>query len=470
MSESRGIPWVIKYRPKRVADVVNQNEAKELFLSWLNKWPNVDKKAALLYGPPGCGKSSLIEAVANEYGFELIEMNASDFRRKEDIERIALRASQQKSITASNKLIFLDEVDGIASKEDAGGIEAVISLVRVSKFPVVMAANDPWDQKLKPIRDIALLIQFRRLTTKDVVKVLSRICTAERIECDEAALEEIAERSGGDLRAAINDLQAVSEGYGTVRLDLVKAILRQRDRELNPFETLKAIFTARYAWQAKAAQMQSQLDYDQLKSWIAENIPYQYRDLEDVAEAFDKLSKADIYLGRIIRTGDWDLLSYAIDLMTAGVSLSVKNVQDKKYAARYQPPQKLSLLAKSKEVRSLLDDIVTIIARNLHTSKSTALSEVLPYLKAIFSTNSESAARIALGLNFSEEMIKYLAGANAEAVLRKYRELREKLKKSIVGLGLEEGKPAEKQEVKEKPSKRGGDLMSFIKGSNPSRK
>jgi len=76
------IPWTIKYRPKKISDVVDQEQAKQRILEWLKKWPNVEKRALLLYGPPGVGKSSLVEAVANELGYELIELNASDSRRR----------------------------------------------------------------------------------------------------------------------------------------------------------------------------------------------------------------------------------------------------------------------------------------------------------------------------------------------------------------------------------------------------
>lgn len=118
---NRKLPWTIKYRPKSINDVIDQDEAKKKILDWIKKWPNVDKKALLLYGPPGVGKTSLIEAIANDLGYELVELNASDNRRKTDIERIAIRTSLSKSLKGyKNKLVLLDEVDGIAVKDDVG--------------------------------------------------------------------------------------------------------------------------------------------------------------------------------------------------------------------------------------------------------------------------------------------------------------------------------------------------------------
>ncbi|NPA97273.1 MAG: replication factor C large subunit [Crenarchaeota archaeon] len=426
------LPWVIKYRPKRIAEVVDQEEAKAKFVEWLRRWPNVPKRAALLYGPPGCGKTSLVEAAANEFGYEVIEMNASDFRRKTDIERIAKRAATTASLfgTSKKKLILLDEVDGIAGREDLGGLEAIIQLIKISPSPIVMTANDPWDQRLKPLRDVSELIQFKRLPKRDVVRVLKMICQKEGLVCEEQALEYIAERSEGDLRSAINDLQAVGEGYGKVTLSLVRELVKPRDREHDPFETLRNIFSARYAWQAKLALSQSQLDYDQAKLWLLENIPLQYTDPEDRARALEALSKADVYLGRIIRTGDWGLLAYAIDLMTAGVALAARNNPRDKYRwVKYSFPQRLLLLSRTKELRSIRDDIAKIVASHMHISMSQAKSEVLPLLMAIFRSNPEYAARIAVGIGLSEKMIEYLAGPAKGEVLAHYRKLKEAIKK-----------------------------------------
>jgi replication factor C large subunit len=474
VSHQLKIPWVIKYRPRKVEDVINQEEAKSKVLEWLKKWPNVTKKALLFYGPPGCGKTSLVEAISNEFGYELLEMNASDFRRKEDIERVAVRASTMQSLFASGKkkLILLDEVDGVANKEDVGGLEAIEHLVKVTKVPIIMTANNPWDQKLRILRDIAEFVQFRKLEKRDLMKLLHRICNAENLHCDEDALDYIVSRAEGDARAAINDLQAVGEGFGEVTLERAKAILRPRDKERDPFETLKLLFSSRYAWQARNALSQSQLDYEQLKLWLEENIPHQYTDMEDVLRAYEALSKSDIYLGRIVKSGDWDLLVYAMDLMTAGVALAaINNPRDKDKWTKYTFPQRISIMSKLKEVRSVREDLATILAKHLHTSASTAKSDVLPILKAMFVSNPEYAAKLAIGLGLSEKMIEILAGTNKQAILDYYRKVEELLEKKA-SEALAGTKKLKQEMKKEKPETEKGkekkntkDLFSFTKKS-----
>ncbi|MEM2661190.1 MAG: replication factor C large subunit, partial [Nitrososphaeria archaeon] len=343
-STEKKIPWIIKYRPKQVNEVVNQEQAKQRILEWLKRWPNVEKKALLLYGPPGVGKTSLVEAIANELGYDLIELNASDNRKREDIDRIVVRTSLTKSLAtqSTKKIVLLDEVDGVADKDDAGGLEAIKKLVELTAVPIIMTANNPWNQKLRSLREISEMIQFKKLTKNEMIYLLRQICSKEKIECANDVLEYIVERSEGDLRSAINDLEVLYEGRSKVLLQEAKAILRPRDREHDPFETLRLLFSANYAWQAKSVLNQSQLDYDQLKLWLEENIVHQYQDPEDMARAYEALSRADIYLGRILKTGEWDLLSYSIDIMTAGVSLAAKNNTKDKYRwIKYSFPQRL---------------------------------------------------------------------------------------------------------------------------------
>jgi len=418
------IPWIIKYRPRRIDDFIDQDEAKKTFIDWLNQWMKgkPGKKAALLYGPAGCGKTSLVEAVANEYRYELVEMNASDFRRKEDIERIAKVAATMRSLFSRGKIVLLDEVDGISGKADFGAVDAILNLLEITRCPIVMTANDPWSQMLKPLRDASLMIQFRRLTEKNVVIALKRICQAEKLVCEDDALNEIAKRSEGDLRSAINDLQGIAEGYGKVTLDLVKSLSAYRDREYAPFEALHKLFNARYVFQARSAVTQTNIDQDTMALWINEHIPTYYEDPEEIDRAYEALSRADVYRGRIVKSGSWDLLSYVLEMMGPGVAFARKTYKYRWKA--YKSPERLQLLAKTKKSRETLNQISSILASRLYTSTSTVKNDVIPYLRAIFMNNPRYAARIAYEYKFNEDMVKLLAGDKSGEVLKYMREVK----------------------------------------------
>jgi len=408
MSVSKTLLWVNKYKPKSFDQIIGNKEAISTFKQWIESFfkGKAEKKAALLWGPPGVGKTLTVEVASIEYRAELIQMNASDNRSYSDVERIAIATSKHLGFGVSRKIILIDEVDGILVSEDKGGLNALIKLVEISKFPVVFTANDPWDPRFKPLRDICLMIQFNSVRSTSIVAFLEKICREEGISYDREALKFIAERCEGDVRSAINDLQMCATGRKTLKLEDVKW-LAYRDRIISAFDVLRGIFSSNTCNSAKRYTITSDLSYDELIQWLNENIPIQYNDPRELVDAFMSLSKADVYLGRIKRSQDWSLLSYAMDLMTAGVAMAKR---EKYKFVKYSFPERIRLLQRSMEMRELMNEIAKLVAKNCHTSSKTAISDYIPILKVIFSNNAKMAAGIALWLDLNEKMIDFLAG------------------------------------------------------------
>jgi replication factor C large subunit len=416
LSSEKYLPWIIKYRPKHVNDVVNQEEAKQKLIAWLKAWEEgkVEKKAVLLHGPAGCGKTSLVEALARTFKYQLFEMNASDSRRKADIERIAKMASHTSGLTG-RKLILLDEVDGLDPHADEGGVEALLGVIKNTRNPIIMTANNPYREHLRPLREVAEVIQMKRLSEKDVVSVLEKICKAEDLTCDPAALKEIAKRSEGDMRSAINDLEAAAALNKKVTVDTVKATTAYRNRVYAPWEALQKLFNATYIFQAKEATTSTDLSHDEFITWINEHIPTYYETPEEIWRAYEALSRADVYLGRIIKSQNWDLLSYALEMMGPGVAFARTA-----YKYKWKPfkmPERIKLLAESRRSREYREALAKILAARLLTSKAIVMSDVIPYLRVIFTQNPAYAAKIARGYRLPEELVTWLAGPRAKEVL-----------------------------------------------------
>ena len=382
---ARELPWTEKYRPRRILDVAGNEEAKKKYVAWINSWVRgkPTKKAALLYGPPGCGKTSIVFATAQEFNWELIELNASDVRSREAIEARVFSSSRTGSVAGyAGKIILLDEVDGISPREDAGGLQAILDLIERSAYPVVLTANDPWDPKLRPLRDVCELIEFKRLGKRDVVKVLESICAKEGIACDKEVLSAIAENAKGDLRAAINDLQTLAAGRKSISLADLQ-VLGERAEQESMFEVVRTVLTAKTPEQALSVTRLPSLDHEMLLQWLSENVVYQYEpSLQAIADAYDALSWADVMLSRMKREQQWALLSYALELMTAGVA-SARQRPPFKFV-KYNFPEKLRLLSRMKEQREKFRRAVRLAARNLHVSTSTFKTEILPYIKVIY--------------------------------------------------------------------------------------
>lgn len=412
------LPWIIKYRPKTLDEYVNQEEAKQKLVAWLKSWLGdkpPEKKALLLHGPAGCGKTSLVEATARTLGFVLFEMNASDSRRKVDIERIAKMASQTTSLRGRRKIILLDEIDGLDPRSDAGGVEALVMVIKETGNPIIMTANNPYREHLKPLRDLAEVVAMKRLTETNIVAVLERICRAERLHCDSQALKEIARRSEGDLRSAINDLEAAAALNRKVTLETIKAATAYRDRTYAPWEALSKLFNAKYIFQAKEATTSTDLSPDEFITWVNEHIPTYYEDPYELWRAYEALSRADVYMGRIIKTQNWDLLSYALYMMGPGVAFARHEYKYRWKA--FKMPEKIKLLSETKKAREYREALAEYLAKRLLTSKAIVKSDVIPYLRVIFESNTKLAAAIAKEYGIPEEIAKWLAGRKAHEVV-----------------------------------------------------
>lgn len=409
------LPWTVVHKPKKISEVVGNSESIEQFIQWMRSWEKKKplKRAAFLHGPPGVGKTVVAEAYATEHNYDLVEMNASDWRTAEAIQRVAGVASMQTTLYGVKKrMIILDELDGISGREDRGGVGAIVDVVKNTQCPIILIANNAWDPRFTYLRQYCLPIEFKRIPYRSIVPYLRKICEKENIRADEEALKLIAERSRGDVRSAINDLQALAQGCRSLTYEDVDW-LAYRDRQESIFEVLRTIFTADNYWKARKTVDLADVDYEMLFEWIYENAPYQLTHPNDLCKAMENLAKVDIYLRRVKATQDWGLLGYALDLMTSGVAMS----REKTYP-RWVPfkfPQRIKLLSKMKGEKAIKLKIGAKIRAKCHISATAAAKEYLPYLKVIFESDPEMGAGLARWFGLDDEMVEYLAGSEKRA-------------------------------------------------------
>lgn len=401
----RMVPWTRKYSPKKVKEVVGQDAAVSALKKFLSEFKKQPKKSVIIYGPRGSGKTAVVYALANELNYEVVEVNASDFRNKDAIESIVGSAIKQQSLFSKGKIILVDEIDGLSGREDRGGISALSKLTAQTSFPLIMTANDPYLRKLSDLRKKCPLIEFNALDYVSITKILENICWKEGVKCDNDALKSLARRAGGDARAAINDLQGiVGEKKTFLKKDLES--LDQREQKENIINALVRIFKTTDPKVAINALNNVDEDLDKAMLWIDENLPKEYKKPEDLARAYDFLSKADVMNRRIKRWQHWRFLVYINAYLTAGVAVS----KDEKYKefVSYGPTQRILKLWRAKMKHEKAKAIARKIADKTHASAKTAYKDILPYFKVIFEKNKKQAESMAEEFELDEDEVKWL--------------------------------------------------------------
>ena len=404
----RDVPWIRKYAPKNSGEIINQAQAIQKIKTFIIKYPNVPKRALLLYGPPGVGKTCSVYAIARELGYEVVELNASDVRSARMVHQILDESVKSRPFFFKGRIILIDEVDGMAGKEDRGGLAALINIANTARWPVIFTANDPWDPRFKRLREICELVEFKKLTLTDIYKALKRIVLAENLEIDDTVLKTLAERSQGDLRSAINDLQTLANlGRRITMKDL--SILGYREREKTIFQALGQMFKATTITGATLPFSEVDMDPSEIETWIEENIPNEYEDLQEIYEALIWMSNANKFYSRIYRRQYWGLLKYYTTLMYAGVALSKK--QRYKKFTRYQMPSRVKKMAQYKSLKEFLANVAKELQERLHTSLKRIREVYLNTLIYLLRKDSQIGRKYAKALGVKPSQVEYLEEA-----------------------------------------------------------
>jgi len=397
-------PWIRKYSPNKISEVIAQDSVMSLLKSFIQNFKNQKKKAVLIYGPSGIGKTSSIYALANELNLEIIEMNASDFRNKEQIISVAGAASQQMSLFGKSKLILIDELDGVAGRQDFGGVKAIEKLITETKFPLIMTANDPFDKKFSSVRKKTEMIQFKLLEVNDIYEILKNICKKENIKYQEDILKRIARRNGGDARAAINDLQILAGSDKILNKDSVDE-LSDRNKLDSILNALVKIFKTTDPSVAVTAFDNVNEDLDKCFLWVDENLPKEYTKAEDLARAYDKLSKADVFRRRIKRWQHWRFLSYINNMLTAGVA--VCKDEKNKHFIPYKPTGRILKMWWAKQKSMKKKAIAQKIAEKTHSSVKEIIKN-FEFIKFIFKNNKEMANNLIKQFDLNKDEVQWL--------------------------------------------------------------
>src|SRR5437763_4401501 len=227
---------------------------------------------------------------------------------------------------------------------------------------------------------------LRMITTKEVVAVASEV------------LNVIVERSSGDLRSAINDLESLAIGKDAVRATGTKA-LGYRDRERTIFPAIEEILRSGDARRAKGAATGLDESPEDLILWVDQNLGHEFGRPDDLARGYDALSRADVFPGRARRRQSFGLWSYAKELMSSGVAVARKG---RGRGGQLEFPYYLIQMARSRGQRATRTSLAKKFAAYLHVSQTLVLDELLPTIRILFAGDEELRIHMTARLGLDE--------------------------------------------------------------------
>jgi len=359
--------WVDKYKPKKSSDLVGNNQMVTNLKQWLSTWDSVhlhhssqgeeikkrgkaleNKKAVLLSGSPGIGKTSAAIIIARECGYEPIEVNASDTRSKSDSKvgkgvggklsnmiremstnsAISFTSSKGAGVPKKRHCLIMDEVDGMAGG-DRGGVADLILTIKSSKVPIICICNDKYSQKLKSLRNHTVELDFNKPTAAMISKRLRMICQAEGLHMNEQTMNAVIQNAnGGDIRLILGTLQMIRRRTDRLNYEDASGAANTKDVEMSPFAAAQQILGNAPLSFADRMDLCFQ-DMDLVPLLVQENYINHnpamainaVNRLQVVAKAADCFSQGDTISRSVRQYQNWNLLPAALAVGTVRLDL-----------------------------------------------------------------------------------------------------------------------------------------------------
>ncbi|MCL2549786.1 MAG: replication factor C small subunit [Methanimicrococcus sp.] len=202
--------WVEKYRPMKLDDVFGQEETVERLKSYVS---SRNLPHLLFTGPPGVGKTASAVSIAREmfgdgWNENFTELNASD-ERGIDIVRNKIKTFAKTAPIggASFKIIFLDEADALTNDAQSALRRTMEKYSGNCRF--ILSCN--YSSKIiEPIQSRCAVYRFKSLTDEAIAKRIRHISGQEGLTITDGGVKALVYVAGGDMRKAVNSLQAAA--------------------------------------------------------------------------------------------------------------------------------------------------------------------------------------------------------------------------------------------------------------------
>lgn len=231
-------PWIEKYRPTKINDIIEQDEVIRVLKNTIKKSKYCDFPNMIFYGPAGCGKTStilsfVIELFGSIVNERVIELNASDER---GINVVRYKIQEFVKFTISEqlpqiKIVILDEADAMTSEAQSALRKIMEDNIKKTRFCFIC---NYINQIIDPISSRCMKFRFKPISDKSIINKLKCIIEKEGLDISDNIVNIIAKTSKGDARQAIMILQNITYLGGNVKItDLYKVLNIVDDKYIN---------------------------------------------------------------------------------------------------------------------------------------------------------------------------------------------------------------------------------------------
>ena len=342
--------WCDKYSPNCLDDMLITEKNKKTIKDWMKSYkkdPKYTKKILLLSGPPGTGKSTLANILLKEFGYRVIEYNASELRGMKSIQEVLINTLTYRNVVNMFKSnnspvgVILDEIDTLSDSKGTGknGLRYLLELIKTNdktvkknrkknktnspmniKSPIVCTYNEFKDKKLTILKKFSVNINIKKISNMMLEKVVDKIAKNEGFTIDFDAKIILMNHAMGDIRRLINLLYyAFIKHKDNITLEDVELIIKsfkEKDVSMELYESTKHFLNNKIDIDKSIklyfhdTMLLPLMIYDNFHKVILTKKKIDKKDTEIIGNILDCVSNYDKLQNYLIKNQKYDLSKY----------------------------------------------------------------------------------------------------------------------------------------------------------------